>query len=83
MQVAGVEGLVQQAYSELKRWQATSEISNVLELAKAATPGINVEMSCRACSSAMQQARHAGNPLTTASAQEYPLLHTACADYLA
>ena len=70
MQVAAVESIVQQAHSELERWQAALGTINVLELAKGAAPSIDVELSCRTCSTSMQQARHAGLSLSTASAQD-------------
>lgn len=60
-QIAGVEGLLQQAQAELSRWQAEVGIAEVPEVT-AALFGADVATSYKACSSALQEARNAGAP---------------------
>lgn len=66
VQVAALEGTIQQAHIELRRCQAVWGGGNLLEpalvLEQAAYAGsaTDVGTSCRACSAAVQQVSHAG-----------------------
>ena len=61
-QVAAVEGLLQQAQAELSRWQAELGFAEMPELT-AAMFGADMATTCKACSSAVQEARNAGAAL--------------------